>query len=198
MVKSRRTILFLTLIVIGLSIVDFSFYLREIWSKDNALEDVYDCVVVLSGRHERVTTGIERYEKIRVRKLLLSGVKAGTNKYQRQDIKEDYPEFFDCCIEFGWGAKDTIGNGIETASWVRKSKCTSLTLVTDDYHMPRAFLVFQQYVELDNISTRKIQFSKDGSYLSIAYWRVVCPEYGKFVWMRALLAWRYLQTVAFA
>jgi len=47
---------------------------------------------------------------------------------------------FDCCIDLGFTAADTVGNARETAEWARSLGYRSLILVTADYHMPRAML----------------------------------------------------------
>ncbi len=45
---------------------------------------------------------------------------------------------FDCCVDLGFTAADTLGNARETAEWARSLGYHSLILVTADYHMPRA------------------------------------------------------------
>jgi len=47
---------------------------------------------------------------------------------------------FDCCVDLGFTAEDTIGNARETAQWARAMHYRSLILVTADYHMPRALI----------------------------------------------------------
>ena len=47
---------------------------------------------------------------------------------------------FDCCVDLGFTAADTVGNARETAEWARSLGYHSLILVTADYHMPRAML----------------------------------------------------------
>jgi uncharacterized SAM-binding protein YcdF (DUF218 family) len=47
---------------------------------------------------------------------------------------------FDCCIDLGFTAADTVGNARETAEWARSLGYRRLILVTADYHMPRAML----------------------------------------------------------
>ena len=47
---------------------------------------------------------------------------------------------FDCCIDLGFTAENTLGNARETAEWARAKGYHRLILVTADYHMPRARL----------------------------------------------------------
>jgi uncharacterized SAM-binding protein YcdF (DUF218 family) len=47
---------------------------------------------------------------------------------------------YDCCVDLGFSAVDTIGNARETAAWARANKFRRLIVVTADYHMPRAIL----------------------------------------------------------
>ena len=47
---------------------------------------------------------------------------------------------YDCCVDLGFSAEDTIGNARETAAWARAYHFRRLIVVTADYHMPRAVL----------------------------------------------------------
>jgi uncharacterized SAM-binding protein YcdF (DUF218 family) len=47
---------------------------------------------------------------------------------------------YDCCVDLGFSANDTIGNARETAAWARANHFRRLIIVTADYHMPRAIL----------------------------------------------------------
>jgi uncharacterized SAM-binding protein YcdF (DUF218 family) len=47
---------------------------------------------------------------------------------------------FDCCVDLGFKAENTLGNARETAPWVARRHYRSLIVVTADYHMPRALL----------------------------------------------------------
>ena len=47
---------------------------------------------------------------------------------------------YDCCVDLGFTAADTLGNARETADWARAMRFHRLTIVTSDYHMPRAML----------------------------------------------------------
>jgi uncharacterized SAM-binding protein YcdF (DUF218 family) len=47
---------------------------------------------------------------------------------------------YDCCVDLGFTAADTVGNARETAEWAKAMRFSSLIIVTSDYHMPRAML----------------------------------------------------------
>ena len=47
---------------------------------------------------------------------------------------------YDCCVDLGFTAADTVGNARETATWAKSMGYDSLIVVTADYHMPRAML----------------------------------------------------------
>jgi uncharacterized SAM-binding protein YcdF (DUF218 family) len=47
---------------------------------------------------------------------------------------------YDCCVDLGFTAADTVGNARETAQWAKTMRYRSLIIVTTDYHMPRAML----------------------------------------------------------
>jgi len=50
---------------------------------------------------------------------------------------------FDCCVDLGFQAENTLGNARETAPWVASHHYHTLIVVTADYHMPRALLELQ-------------------------------------------------------
>ena len=67
----------------------------------------------------------------------------GVNRTTARDKLKSYmgknaPSLFDCCVDLGREAQDTIGNAQETASWVVNHGYTSVIVVTASYHMPRA------------------------------------------------------------
>ncbi len=84
------------------------------------------------------------------RLLFVSGVseKAGLDDLLRETGK-DPPRWLACCIVIGHEAKDTMGNALETAHWMRQQGYHSLRLVTSWYHMPRSLLEFRRAMPPD-------------------------------------------------
>ena len=46
-------------------------------------------------------------------------------------------------MDLGYNANSTRGNAIETKNWVKKNGFKKIVLVTDNWHLPRAKLLFE-------------------------------------------------------
>ena len=73
-------------------------------------------------------------------RLLVSGVNRKTTRRDMLGVTGAAKPIFDCCVDLGFVAADTIGNASESADWARAMGYTRLILVTADFHMPRAML----------------------------------------------------------
>jgi uncharacterized SAM-binding protein YcdF (DUF218 family) len=74
------------------------------------------------------------------KRLLVSGVNPRATRADVLNVTGAAKRVFDCCVDLGFTAVDTVGNGREAAQWARAMGYRSLILVTADYHMPRAML----------------------------------------------------------
>jgi uncharacterized SAM-binding protein YcdF (DUF218 family) len=73
--------------------------------------------------------------------LLISGVNRHTTREEvRRAARAVAGPLYECCVDLGFEAIDTLGNARETAEWARARGYDRLILVTADYHMPRAML----------------------------------------------------------
>ena len=96
-------------------------------------------IVVLTGGEQRLGAAMGLLDKGYGKRLLVTGV---NRKIARDRLKsfmgKSAPGLFDCCVDLGREAQDTIGNAQETASWVVSHSYKSIIVVTASYHMPRA------------------------------------------------------------
>ena len=100
-----------------------------------------DGIVVLTGPSvARITAGMKLLEDGKGGRLLVSGVNRKASRADIRSISKAPGQLFDCCVDLGFSAADTIGNARETASWARAYGFRRLIVVTSDYHMPRAIL----------------------------------------------------------
>jgi uncharacterized SAM-binding protein YcdF (DUF218 family) len=74
-------------------------------------------------------------------RLLISGVNRMNSRDDiRRAARAVAGPIYDCCVDLGFEAVDTIGNAREAADWARARDYNQLIVVTADYHMPRALL----------------------------------------------------------
>lgn len=100
-----------------------------------------DALVVLTGASTlRLETGIRLLGEGKGKRLLLSGVNTEATRADIQGVTKAGQRLYDCCVDLGFSAMDTVGNGRETAAWAAQHGYESLIVVTADFHMPRALL----------------------------------------------------------
>lgn len=99
-------------------------------------------VVALTGANsnERIAAAIGLLTQRRGRRVLVSGVNREVSREQVRAVSGAVRRIYDCCVDLGFTAADTVGNARETAEWARAMRFHSLIVVTSDYHMPRAML----------------------------------------------------------
>jgi uncharacterized SAM-binding protein YcdF (DUF218 family) len=100
-----------------------------------------DAIVVLTGGSaERILAAMQLLEAGKAKRMLISGVNRQVTRSQLQILTGADKPIFDCCVDLGFIAANTLGNAHETADWARGKGYRTLILVTADYHMPRARL----------------------------------------------------------
>ena len=106
------------------------------------LPQAADGVVVLTGAgsNARLDTGMAVLEAGLARRLLVSGVNREASREDIRLVSKAARRLYDCCVDLGFTAANTLGNARETAEWARAMRFRSLIIVTADYHMPRAML----------------------------------------------------------
>lgn len=143
-----------------------------------------DGIVVLTGGERRVTEALHVFAEGRARRLLISGVNTVASK---EDFKRRVPlapTLFECCIDIGYDALDTIGNAEETRAWRSAWGFRRLLVVTSNYHMPRSLLELARAmpdVELVPHPVIPRQFRSDSWWLDAATARAYATEYLKFL-----------------
>lgn len=98
-----------------------------------------DAIVALTGPSpERVNAAIRLLEQDKGERLLISGVNREVRRQELRALTPGSSRLFNCCVDLGFEAMDTIGNAQEIAAWAEAKNYDSLIVVTSDYHMPRA------------------------------------------------------------
>ncbi|MET3525815.1 YdcF family protein [Phenylobacterium koreense] len=101
-----------------------------------------DGVVALTGAgsNERIGAAMSLLEDGKARRMLVSGVNREASREDIRVVSRAVRRLYDCCVDLGFDAANTVGNARETQEWARAMRFDSLIIVTADYHMPRAML----------------------------------------------------------
>lgn len=100
-----------------------------------------DAIVALTGPSaERVNAAVRLLEQDKGRRLLISGVNREVRRQELRDLTPGSSRLFNCCVDLGFEAENTLGNASEIAAWARSRGYDSLIVVTSDYHMPRSLV----------------------------------------------------------
>ena len=98
-----------------------------------------DAIVALTGPSaERVNAAIRLLEQDKGKRVLISGVNREVRRQELRALTPGSSKLFNCCVDLGFEAEDTVGNAQEIAAWADAKDYDSLIVVTSDYHMPRA------------------------------------------------------------
>lgn len=103
-----------------------------------------NAIVVLTGGQSRIDAALDLLGQNKGERLLISGVNAGTSKETLRNTFGAQSKLFECCIDIGYEAKNTVGNAAETISWLREHNYKTVILVTNNYHMARSLLELQR------------------------------------------------------
>lgn len=121
----------------------FGWFLLQIPRAPTQDTEITDAIVALTGGPGRIDYGLRLLAEGRAKRLFVSGVEGNLTpaRLARQaQLAVPSPE---SVIHLGFDARNTIGNAMEAARWMRREQLSSLRLVTASYHMPRALSEFR-------------------------------------------------------
>jgi uncharacterized SAM-binding protein YcdF (DUF218 family) len=143
-----------------------------------------DAIVVLTGGQYRLETGLTLLAEHKAEHMLISGVHPDTTETGIARATGSNSALFECCIEIGYRAKDTVGNATETVAWLKKNKFRSVILVTNNYHLPRSVLELRRIDPTLDIRPHPVVNTDltDGKWMLKAdTLRVLMAEYMKYL-----------------
>ncbi len=160
--------------------IGFNVHIKGIPSPKN---ERTDAIIVLTGGPDRINAGLDLLADKRAKHLFISGVNTKVSVEQlvslwREDLRRP-----PCCIVLGHIAKNTFENATEARDWIEVNNIKSARLLTENYHMPRAWLEFISLMPQMDLHPHAITPDKTSSVL-------IVQEYNKtlFTLLRLKLA----------
>lgn len=147
-----------------------------------------DGIIVLTGGKFRVREAVQLLARGKGGRLLISGVHRHTSKRALRRLMPGHGHLFNCCIDIGYQARNTIGNAREARDWAKQHGFRSLIVVTSSYHMPRSLAEIAHHLP----NTKLIPFSVVPKDFHVQKWwaypgtaRLLFSEYVKFLTAQA-------------
>jgi uncharacterized SAM-binding protein YcdF (DUF218 family) len=144
-----------------------------------------EAIVALTGRsNARLAAAMRLLEAHKGQRLLISGVNREATREDIRSVARAPSGLYDCCVDLGFTAVDTVGNARETAVWARRWGYRRLIVVTSDYHLPRSLLELKGAMpeaELQGFPVRTPDLDSAHWWRSRASAKRMIVEYSKYV-----------------
>ncbi|VVT29843.1 YdcF family protein [Rhizobium sp. EC-SD404] len=144
-----------------------------------------DAIVVLTGGSQRIDHGVSLFNEGVGKRMLISGVNPRTSGATLKSMTAGSDELFDCCVDIGYDAIDTIGNANETARWIAAHGFSRVLIVTSNYHVPRSLLELRRadpVTAFDVYPVTLADLRGEDWLLKPEVMRVMIGEYAKYAW----------------
>lgn len=143
-----------------------------------------DGIVALTGTQQRISVAADLLARGLAKRLLVTGVNRQATGEEIRRLTQLDQRLFDCCVDLGYEAQNTIGNAEETRAWVQQHGFTSLIVVTSSYHMPRSLVELGRVMPDVELIPYPVAFgqARDGAWwTNPALVRLLVAEYLKFL-----------------
>lgn len=168
----------------ALAVFGFVLFANAVTRDHDHDEREADGIVVLTGGELRIVEGARLLQRGLGRRMLISGVNQRTSRHDLERISGLGEAQFDCCVDLGYLAQDTVGNANETRAWAERHHFSKLIVVTSSYHMPRGLA--ELAIEMPRVrliphpvTPRSIRHH--AWWLHLTTTRVLISEYVKFL-----------------
>ena len=183
--------------LVALFVFGFALFAASVMRESAPLEAKADGIIVLTGGDFRILEGGRLLAGRRAERLLISGVNAKTSRDDLMKLSGLDAATFDCCVELGYSAQDTVGNAEEARTWVTGRNIKRLIVVTSSYHMPRSLAelaIAMPGVELIAHTVVPRKFRNSAWWMQPTAARLMLSEYVKYLPVAARLqAMRYVK-----
>ncbi len=182
-----KYITFIVVSLLGLWIYGLTAYVDNLPVATNQDESVTDGIVIFTGGTMRLEAGIRLLNEKKGDRLLVSGVGERTSLDVMLILSGKLPDNIlelKKKIDLGYEAKNTHGNAVEVARWVKEHDYKSIRLVTANYHIPRSY--FELSHEMPYVSIIKHPVFPEEIKLA-KWWRngitrkIMISEYNKYI-----------------
>ena len=149
----QNTLLYF-LLILGVALASFQLFVLTLPNADVKRVQQIDGLVVATGGQSRIQKGVELLAGGKADRMLISGVGKGVSKELLKEnlaLSSRQSSFFDCCVEIEFSATDTNGNAKATSEWMQKHELKNILLVSANYHLPRAKIIFKRHLPKDSI-----------------------------------------------
>ncbi len=139
--RAVRALIASAVVALALLVAGFVVFALSIPRSEPALDVHAEGVVALTGGSDRVLNAADFLARGQASRLLITGVNRATGSAAIARLLPLPRDKFECCVDLGYEAQDTVGNARETREWALAHHISrSLIVVTSNYHMPRALL----------------------------------------------------------
>ena len=189
--NSIQTALLGLLVVLGLALASFQKFVLTLPNDETKLPAPIDGLVVATGGQLRIQKGVELLAGGKADRMLISGVGKGITKELLKEnlaISNRQARFFDCCVEIEFTATDTNGNAQATFEWMQKHALDDILLVSANYHLPRAELIFKQYLPENSVYFQAVNppdLKLSAWYSNWQTTRLLLKEYLKYIYVKS-------------
>lgn len=176
------------------------FSLNIYFKTPDKYPDKAQAVIALTGgQGERIAAAKILLDDGVAGKMLITGVNPGSTEAEIFALAGGKKYLFDCCVTIGKQARTTVGNGLETAAWLRENRLGTAVIVTSDYHMPRAYVELKSAapeIEFQTYVVRSTRVDLHNKMLNPGTHFELLREYLKFLVAWSRWRWRELAELA--
>ncbi len=143
-----------------------------------------DGIVVLTGAAHRLSEASRLLAEGQGKRLLISGANRMATRHDLYRTSGLDKTLFNCCVDIGYAAHDTVGNAEETKAWAAEHRFSRLIIVTSRYHMPRSLIEVRRAMPMAVLIPYPVvsrNFRTERWWMHAATARLLFTEYVKFL-----------------
>ncbi len=181
---ARRTIVGVLGLALSALLFGFVLFANAVMRAPETSDVSADGIVVLTGGQTRISEAAKLLKDGRGQRLLISGVNSRTGRPSLMRISGLDEETFNCCVDLGYAALNTVGNADETRRWAEAFGYNRLIVVTASYHMPRSLAELARampHIELIAHPVAPDDLRRKVWWLDAPTTRLLAAEFVKFV-----------------